>query len=112
MTHAAISRSTCATATTIVVGAAASLSLVMSPLAGADPGQPGPVDMNLQCSIQYPGEDGFGAGQAYLVAPQDAYSWRCRRVGLSAELSVNPGAYCAPLTAVPVNDGTPNWRCE
>lgn len=95
-----------------VFAAAAALSLLLSPLATAAPGQPGMVDMDQQCSIQYPGEDGFGAGRAYLVAPQDAYSWRCRRVGLSAELSVNPSGYCAPLRAVPMNDGTPNWRCE
>jgi hypothetical protein len=70
---------------------------------------------HAQCRNQYPAADGFLDGQAYLVAPRDAYSWRCKRVfptgGLIAELSVNPTAYCAPYTATPANNGTPDWNC-
>lgn len=86
-------------------------TLMSSPVATAAPGQPGLVDMDEQCRLQYPGTDGFGIGQSYLVAPSDAYSWRCKRVGLNAELPVNPQAYCSPHRAEPAPDGT-NWECK
>lgn len=86
------------------------MALPLSPVAIAGPGQAGQVDMNDQCQRQYPGTDGFGVGQAYQVAPRDAYSWRCARVGLSADFPVNVAAYCAPLRATPASDGQ-NWIC-
>lgn len=87
------------------------MTLPLSSVAIADPGRPGQVDMNDQCRRQYPGVDGFGVGQAYQVAPRDAYSWRCARVGLSADLPVNVAAYCMPLQAQPAPDGL-NWECR
>ncbi|WP_418005007.1 hypothetical protein ACNO8X_08995 [Mycobacterium sp. PDNC021] len=89
------------------------------PLAWADPlGGPGQfVDMGAQCAAQYPGVDGFLQGEAYLVAPGDAYSWRCKRVsasrdgGLIADLSVNPNAFCTSRRAAPIAANPPNWAC-
>jgi len=95
----------------------AAVGTASPPLAGAAPNPGDPVDMMMQCQNQYPRADGFAAGQAYLVAPRDAYSWRCQRVsesstgGLIADLPVNPNAYCAPLQARPASDGQ-NWICE
>ncbi len=89
------------------------------PFAWGDPvGGPGQfVDVGAQCAAQYPGVDGFRPGEAYLVAPGDAYSWRCKRVsasrdgGLIADLSVNPNAFCASQHAAPIAANPPNWAC-
>ena len=51
------------------------------PAATANPGQL--VDMNAQCAAQYPGGADFRPAEAYLVAPRDAYSWRCKRTSTS-----------------------------
>jgi hypothetical protein len=59
-------------------------------------------------------------GEAYLVAPRDAYYWRCKRSstlpngGVITDLSVDPGAFCSRYSAgravVSVNN-PPNWEC-
>jgi hypothetical protein len=77
------------------------------------------VDMGAQCRAQYPGDADFLPAEAYLVAPRDAYSWRCRRISISprggivTDLAVDPDAYCtrlgighAVISAIP-----PNWEC-
>ena len=78
------------------------------------------VDMAEQCRIQYPGNAQFLPGEAYLVAPRDALSWRCKRVsvspdgGIIADLSVDPNAWCARLNAghaVISLTRPPNWQC-
>ncbi|WP_133066957.1 hypothetical protein [Mycolicibacterium sphagni] len=78
------------------------------------------VDMAEQCRIQYPGNAQFLPGQAYLVAPRDAFSWRCKRVsvspdgGIIADLSVDPDAWCSRLNAgraVISLTSPPNWQC-
>jgi hypothetical protein len=106
----ALRRPAASSVAAVVITAAA---LLLTPPSAA--GQPGPLDMNAQCRSQYPAADGFLDGQSYLVAPRDAYSWRCKRVsptgGIIAELPVNPNSYCAPFTATPANNGTPDWNC-
>ncbi len=88
-----------------------------APVALARPGHI--VDMGAQCRAQYPGNADFLPAEAYLVAPRDAYSWRCRRISISprggivADLGVDPDAYCtrlgighAVISVIP-----PNWEC-
>lgn len=93
----------------------ATASLIGATPAAANPGPGTVVDMNAQCGAQYPDVGGYNQGQAYQVAPRDAYSWRCQRVskmsdgGIIAELPVDPAAYCAPLAATPAPTGSPNW---
>lgn len=96
-------------ATAVITSLAAAVPAVAAP----NPGDP--VVMAEQCRNQYPAVDGFAAGQAYLVAPRDAFSWRCKRVsesgGVIAELPVDPNAYCSPNGAKPAADGSANWVC-
>ena len=100
----------------LLLGAAA--GFVGAPVAMATPALI--VDMAEQCRIQYPGNARFLPGQAYLVAPRDAFSWRCKRVsvspdgGLIADLSVDPNAWCTRLNAgraVISLTSPPNWQC-
>ncbi|EHB45876.1 hypothetical protein MycrhDRAFT_6354 [Mycolicibacterium rhodesiae JS60] len=99
----------------MLAAAAVTTSLVVAAPAVAAPNPGDPVVMGTQCSNQYPAIDGFSAGQAYLVAPRDAFSWRCKRVsasgGVIAELPVDPNAYCYPHSAKPAPDGSENWIC-
>lgn len=96
--------------------AAAGLAVVVAPPAAATPNPGDTVDISSACSDQYPAADGFSNGQAYLVSPSDAYSWRCKQVsasgGVIADLPVNPNAYCSPLSAKPAPDGSENWICS
>lgn len=93
-------------------GMAVSMGL---PTAAADPGDT-VVDMQALCRLQYPGNDTFRDATPYLVAPGDAYSWRCQQSsaagGVVSNLAVDPGAYCARLRL-----GTPvvsaaSWVCR
>lgn len=60
-----------------------------------------PIDPNAQCAYQYPADGAFQAATAYVVAPGDAYSWRCQRVsrapggGIIADLSVDLANFCS-----------------
>ena len=85
---------------------------------------PGDVQVNVgdQCQNQYPGGQTFQDATAYVVAPGDAYSWRCQQSskltggGLVSNLAVDPGAYCTRLhlgTPVVVDPGNPGgWVCR
>jgi hypothetical protein len=99
----------------MLCAAAVTISLAGAAPAVAAPNPGDTVVMAAQCRNQYPAADGFSAGQAYLVAPRDAFSWRCKRVsasgGVIAELPVDPNAYCFPLGAKPAPDGSENWIC-
>lgn len=92
---------------------AAGLAVVIATPAAATPNG---VDFNIACRDQYSAADGFSNGQAYLVSPRDAYSWRCKQVstsgGVIADLPVNPNAFCSPLSAKPAPDGSENWICS
>ena len=55
---------------------AAGATVVVAPPAAATPNAGDTVNFSSACGDQYPAADGFSIGQAYLVSPQDAYSWR------------------------------------
>lgn len=99
-----------------LAAAGAVLAVVVAPHALAAPNRGDTVDMGIACRDQYPAANGFSYGQAYLVSPRDAYSWRCKQVsasgGVIADLPVNPNAYCSPLGARPAPDGSDNWICS
>lgn len=89
--------------------------LTTLPAAAASPGQS--VDMNAQCAAQYPGGADFLPAEAYLVAPRDAYSWRCKRTSTSpnggtvTDLAVDPNGYCPTGRATPSATNPPSWEC-
>ncbi|MDM1973659.1 hypothetical protein PP408_25535 [Mycobacteroides abscessus] len=95
---------------------AAGATVVVAPPAAATPNAGDTVNFSSACGDQYPAADGFSIGQAYLVSPQDAYSWRCKQVaasgGVIADLPVNPNLFCAPLIAKPSPDGSEHWICS
>lgn len=97
----------------------AAFSVVMSVPATADPLPPGGlVVMEDVCEHQYPETPDFHAGVAYLVAPSDAYSWRCKRSsvlaigGTIADLPVDPRLGCTTGRAKPIGGSSPDWVCE
>jgi hypothetical protein len=76
--------------------------------------------MNNVCAAQYPEGDNYVGGTAYLIAPGDAFSWRCQQVsklpggGAITGLGVDPDAYCRSFhqSAVASNPGNPrSWTC-
>ncbi|MFI6225304.1 hypothetical protein ACIBEH_32495 [Nocardia salmonicida] len=89
------------------------------PLASAD--EP-VVDIAVQCAAQYPGSLTAAPATALLVAPGDAYSWRCEQRskipggGLISNLPVDVNAYCGTRGlghAVPVDFQDPfSWKCR
>ena len=94
------------------------IALGSAPAALAAPGRI--VDMGAQCRAQYPASAEFLPAEAYLVAPRDAYSWRCRRISISprggivTDLAVDPDGYCTRLGighAVVSPTRPPNWEC-
>ena len=92
------------TAAGLLLGIAVA-GLACSPVASASPGQI--VDMAEQCREQYPRDAQFLPAEAYLVAPRDAFSWRCKRVSISpkggivGDLAVDLNAYCSRINAGP-----------
>lgn len=96
----------------VAVCAAALVLMGAYPNASAAPGQL--IDMNLACSMMYPGNADFRPATAYQVAPRDAYSWRCQRTstspngGIITDLSADPNAVC-PARVSPSNP--PQWEC-
>src|SRR6185312_7491880 len=90
------------TAAGLLLGIAVA-GLACSPVASASPGQI--VDMAEQCREQYPRDAQFLPAEAYLAAPRDAFSWRCKRVSISpkggivGDLAVDPNAYCSRINA-------------
>lgn len=97
--------------------AGVTLAFSFAPAALAAPGLI--VDMGDQCRAQYPGNADFLPAEAYLVAPRDANSWRCKRVstspkgGIVTDLAVDPNAYCARHGVGHAIPGAtpPNWLC-
>lgn len=80
------------------------------------------VDINGQCSTQYPGSLTAEPATAILTAPGDAYSWRCEQRsklpggGLISNLPVDANTYCVTHNfgyAVPLDPQDPgSWRCR
>jgi len=79
------------------------------------------VAANAQCAFQYPADEVFQEGSAYVVAPGDAYSWRCQRVaktpggGAIADLGVDLANFCARRGATAaINDAgnAYSWSCR
>lgn len=76
------------------------------------------VVMDDVCNWQYPGSPSAEAGTAYLVAPGDATSWRCKQEstvpggGVVANLTPNVDAYCSIRGWGPAQPGPGNsWVC-
>lgn len=84
----------------------------------------GQDQMNALCAAQYRGANtAYYDGTAYLTAPGDASSWRCKQEsrspggGALSNLGIDPAAYCsiAPGGGVPnlVNPGSAQgWVCR
>lgn len=76
--------------------------------------------MNELCRVQYPAAGIYGDGFAYVVAPGDAFSWRCQQPSPSGALSnlgIDPAAFCrmppgygAPTLINPGSSG--GWVCR
>ena len=105
-----------------IVAVAATLAAVAAvmaaPGATAAPGRL--VDMGDQCRAEYPADGAFLPAEAYLVAPRDAYSWRCKRISISpkggivTDLAIDPNGFCARHNlghAVVSVLLPPNWEC-
>ncbi|MHA3021796.1 hypothetical protein ACXPWS_16285 [Mycobacterium sp. BMJ-28] len=99
----------------LICGAAAA-TVGVAP-AGADSS----IDPNAQCAYQYPADGAFQAGSAYVVAPGDAFSWRCQRVsrapggGIIADLGVDLANFCARQGGAPVIANRADafsWSCR
>lgn len=101
----------------VAAALAAVVAVIAAPTVAAAPGRL--VDMGDQCRAEYPADSTFLPAEAYLVAPRDAYSWRCKRISISpkggivTDLAVDPNGFCtrhnlghAVVSAVP-----PNWEC-
>lgn len=93
------------------------------PVAHADDTGIHQPQMDALCQAQYPGRNTpFNDGSAYVVAPGDAYSWRCQQTsrsgaGAISNLGINPAAYCSMLPNLGgpalVNAGSPDgWVCR
>lgn len=108
--------------TAAAVGAAAALAL-LGPIAAANATDT-PIDqpkMDELCFSQYPAASVYGGGFAYVVAPGDAYSWRCQQNAPNgsalANLGIDPAAYCSLApgrgAAVLISAGSFNgWVCR
>ncbi|WP_280247616.1 hypothetical protein [Nocardia abscessus] len=80
------------------------------------------VDITAQCAAQYPASLTAAPATALLVAPGDAYSWRCEQRsrlpggGLISNLPVDINAYCGARGlghAAPVDFQDPySWKCH
>jgi hypothetical protein len=112
----AFRRSACSIAAVPAIVALMTGQILQPSVAVATPGQViDQFQVAALCSSQYPETPTYRAGEAYLVAPRDAYSWRCQRVSTSAsggtitDLPVDPTTLCTgPAEPIPA---TPNWRC-
>lgn len=118
MSTARIRRGWTAVAAAFMLLTSAAAGFASAPAALAAPGRL--VDMGEQCRAQYPGSADFLPAEAYLVAPRDAYSWRCKRAstspkgGIVTDLAVDPNAYCSRFNAghaVISATNPPNWEC-
>lgn len=76
------------------------------------------VVMDDVCGKQYPGSPSAAQGTAYLVAPGDATSWRCKQEstvpggGVVANLTPDVNAYCSKQGLGPAHPGPGNtWVC-
>ena len=98
------------------------VACAISVVAAPDALAAGPaVSISEQCHDQYPASPELGRGTEYLVAPSDAYSWRCQQVstlpggGVVGNLPVDVAAWCASRglpAAVALNDADPHsWHC-
>ena len=60
-----------------------------------------PLDLHAQCATQYPETSHAYAGRPVLIAPGNAYSWRCEQPsklpggGLLSSLFLDTDAFCA-----------------
>lgn len=108
---------------TAALSAAALVGVLPLPVAHADDTGIHQPQMDALCQAQYPGRNTpFNDGSAYIVAPGDAYSWRCQQTsrsgaGAISNLGINPAAYCSmsPNLGGPVlkNPGSPDgWVCR
>ncbi|MEV0711586.1 hypothetical protein [Nocardia aurea] len=80
------------------------------------------VDLGTQCATQYPDTPTMFAATPTLVAPGNAYSWRCEQRlklpggGVIANLPVDAGRYCADHglghAVVLDSDDPQSWRCR
>ncbi len=105
----------------IAFAGCSAVAYLAMPAAAANPGDL-PVNVGDQCQSQYPGGQTFQDATAYVVAPGDAYSWRCQQSskliggGLVSNLAVDPGAYCLRRhlgTPVVIDAGSPGgWVCR
>ena len=75
---------------------------------------------NAQCAFQYPADGVFQAGSAYVIAPGDAYSWRCQRFaktpggGAISDLGLDLSNFCARQGATAAIVDVANaygWMC-
>lgn len=72
---------------------------------------------DLACQAQYPANGNFDVGHAYLVAPGDASSWRCKQTstlpggGAISSLPVDVFGYCAQLGQQAAPIAPPDWAC-
>jgi hypothetical protein len=108
-------------AVTTALAAASAVACLCAPMAAANPNDI-PVNVDAQCRDQYPGGQTFQDATAYVIAPGDAYSWRCQQSsklpggGQVSNLAVDPGAYCTRLHlgAPVINDASSpgGWACR
>lgn len=107
--------------TTVLCTAALALAFPL-PTANAADAPIHQLEMDALCGAQYPGNNIYRDGTAYVVAPGDAYSWRCQQTSLNggaiSNLGIDPGAFCSmppPNRGEPVlvNPGSSDgWVCR
>ena len=103
----------------LVVGVVGSVGF--APAAAANPVTITVDQVRMQCEAQYPRNAAFTAGSPYLVAPNDAYSWRCQRLSLAPNggaitgLGVDLVDFCQRNSGIAIIDdprSPEGWRCE
>lgn len=104
----------------VLSAALVSGSLGFAPCAVANPITITADQVRQQCEFQYPANAAFTAGSPYLVAPNDAYSWRCQRLSLAPNGGAITGLGVDLVNFCQRNNGVANiddprradsWRC-
>jgi hypothetical protein len=106
--------------TTLMVGGGVLVTAILgAPVASAEDYG---VDMAEQCAVQYPDGLAFFPAYASIVAPHNAYSWRCEQVsklpggGVISNLPVDVESFCTRhglgLAVVLNADDAGSWRCR
>jgi hypothetical protein len=102
----------------LLISAGATIGAVLPLIAAAPNAYASSGIADQACQAQYPANGNFDAGHAYLMAPGDASSWRCKQTstlpggGAISSLPVDIPGYCTHLGQQAVPSTPPDWACS